>query len=217
MDRFIALARNFRNLAVELGGVWIKLGQFLSSRVDLIPPQIITELAGLQDDVPAAPELVINNFVSTTTQVNLLNDLGVNDVPVAVNDFYAVNQDVALNTSVSGLPGILDNDFDSDTPKPSLTASLVVASAGSLTLNSNGSYVYTPPVSFVGTDGFSYRVFDGTTFSNVATAIITACAPRQTGARVVALLPSVGGVPEVKTYFDLFDYNIRLLKTALNP
>jgi len=39
---------------------------------------------------------------------------------------------------------------------------------------------------------------------------------RQTGARVVTLLPSVGGVPEVKTYFDLFDYNIRLLKTALN-
>lgn len=55
MDRFTALARGFRNLAVELGGVWIKLGQFLSSRVDLIPPQIIAELAGLQDDVPAEP------------------------------------------------------------------------------------------------------------------------------------------------------------------
>jgi len=38
---------------------------------------------------------------------------------------------------------------------------------------------------------------------------------RQTGSRVVTLLPSVGGVPEVKTYFDLFDYNIRLLKAAL--
>ena len=39
---------------------------------------------------------------------------------------------------------------------------------------------------------------------------------RQAGAQVVTLLPSVGGVPDVKTYFDLFDYNIRLLKTALN-
>jgi len=38
---------------------------------------------------------------------------------------------------------------------------------------------------------------------------------RQTGAQVVTLLPSVGGVPEVKTYLDLFDYNIRLLQTAL--
>lgn len=55
MDRFIALARDFRNLAVALGGVWIKLGQFLSSRVDLLPPQIIAELSGLQDAVPAEP------------------------------------------------------------------------------------------------------------------------------------------------------------------
>jgi predicted unusual protein kinase regulating ubiquinone biosynthesis (AarF/ABC1/UbiB family) len=55
MDRFIQLARNFRALAVDLGGVWIKLGQFLSSRVDLLPPQIVEELAGLQDAVPAAP------------------------------------------------------------------------------------------------------------------------------------------------------------------
>jgi predicted unusual protein kinase regulating ubiquinone biosynthesis (AarF/ABC1/UbiB family) len=59
MDRFVALARDFRALAVDLGGVWIKLGQFLSSRVDLIPPQIIAELAGLQDAVPAAPANVM--------------------------------------------------------------------------------------------------------------------------------------------------------------
>ncbi len=34
---------------------------------------------------------------------------------------------------------------------------------------------------------------------------------RQTGAEVVVLLPSVGGVKEVKDYFQLFDYNINLL------
>ncbi|BCX05130.1 MAG: ABC transporter [Candidatus Roseilinea sp.] len=55
MDRFVKLAHDFRNLAVELGGVWIKLGQFLSSRVDLLPPQVIAELSGLQDAVPPAP------------------------------------------------------------------------------------------------------------------------------------------------------------------
>ena len=37
----------------------------------------------------------------------------------------------------------------------------------------------------------------------------------QSGAQVLVLLPSVGGVPEVTNYFQLFDYNIRLLKTAL--
>jgi len=52
MERFVKLARDFRRLALDLGGVWIKLGQFLSSRVDLIPPQIIVELQDLQDAVP---------------------------------------------------------------------------------------------------------------------------------------------------------------------
>jgi ABC-type Zn uptake system ZnuABC Zn-binding protein ZnuA len=37
----------------------------------------------------------------------------------------------------------------------------------------------------------------------------------QTGAQVVVLLPSVGGDPEVKDYFQLFDYNLRLLTAAL--
>jgi predicted unusual protein kinase regulating ubiquinone biosynthesis (AarF/ABC1/UbiB family) len=48
-------ARRYRALAVALGGVWIKVGQFLSSRVDVLPESITAELAGLQDDVPAEP------------------------------------------------------------------------------------------------------------------------------------------------------------------
>jgi predicted unusual protein kinase regulating ubiquinone biosynthesis (AarF/ABC1/UbiB family) len=59
MTRFVQLARDFRKLAVGLGGVWIKLGQFLSSRVDLLPQEIIVELQGLQDDVPAEPASVM--------------------------------------------------------------------------------------------------------------------------------------------------------------
>ncbi len=48
-------SRQFRRLSVRLGGVMIKLGQFVSARVDILPPEIIEELAGLQDEVPAAP------------------------------------------------------------------------------------------------------------------------------------------------------------------
>jgi predicted unusual protein kinase regulating ubiquinone biosynthesis (AarF/ABC1/UbiB family) len=51
--RFQRWARQFRELAVQLGGVMIKLGQFVSSRVDILPPEITRELAGLQDEVPA--------------------------------------------------------------------------------------------------------------------------------------------------------------------
>lgn len=44
--------QQFRLMAISLGGVMIKVGQFLSSRVDVLPVEIITELAGLQDEVP---------------------------------------------------------------------------------------------------------------------------------------------------------------------
>ncbi|SDL61221.1 ABC1 kinase family protein [Microbacterium azadirachtae] len=53
--RMRTLAQRFHVLAVELGGLMIKVGQFLSSRLDVLPPEITTELAGLQDEVPAVP------------------------------------------------------------------------------------------------------------------------------------------------------------------
>jgi len=54
-QRMLRLARRFRDLAVQLGGLMIKVGQFLSSRLDVLPPEITDELAGLQDEVPAVP------------------------------------------------------------------------------------------------------------------------------------------------------------------
>lgn len=55
VERWTRIARRYRSLAVEMGGVLIKLGQFLSVRVDLLPPEITRELSGLQDEVPAGP------------------------------------------------------------------------------------------------------------------------------------------------------------------
>lgn len=52
-DRYTAAARRFRGLAIQLGGVLIKVGQFLSARVDVLPEFITAELSGLQDEVPA--------------------------------------------------------------------------------------------------------------------------------------------------------------------
>jgi predicted unusual protein kinase regulating ubiquinone biosynthesis (AarF/ABC1/UbiB family) len=52
-ERYQRLARRYRVLAVDLGGVLIKLGQFLSVRVDVLPHAVTAELAGLQDEVPA--------------------------------------------------------------------------------------------------------------------------------------------------------------------
>jgi predicted unusual protein kinase regulating ubiquinone biosynthesis (AarF/ABC1/UbiB family) len=50
--RLKGVASQFRALAVRMGGVMIKVGQFLSSRLDVLPPEITAELAGLQDEVP---------------------------------------------------------------------------------------------------------------------------------------------------------------------
>ncbi|MFZ2965041.1 MAG: AarF/UbiB family protein [Rhodoglobus sp.] len=52
--RLQRLARRFHRLAVDLGGLMIKVGQFMSSRLDVLPPEITRELEGLQDEV--APE-----------------------------------------------------------------------------------------------------------------------------------------------------------------
>ena len=53
-DRLRSIASSFREMAIEMGGVWIKVGQFLSTRVDVLPPEFTNELAGLQDEVPPA-------------------------------------------------------------------------------------------------------------------------------------------------------------------
>jgi predicted unusual protein kinase regulating ubiquinone biosynthesis (AarF/ABC1/UbiB family) len=67
MQRWVRLARRFRYLALQLGGMQIKLGQFLSARADVVPEPVRRELAGLQDEVPAAPathvlEVIVNEL-----------------------------------------------------------------------------------------------------------------------------------------------------------
>lgn len=52
-SRYRSIAAHFRRLAVRMGGVMIKVGQFLSARLDVLPSEIIEELSGLQDEVPA--------------------------------------------------------------------------------------------------------------------------------------------------------------------
>src|SRR3954464_16056969 len=48
-------ARTFREALEELGTTYIKLGQLLSSRPDLLPDQYIEELSHLVDDAPPVP------------------------------------------------------------------------------------------------------------------------------------------------------------------
>lgn len=54
-DRLRDIATHFRALAIDMGGLMIKVGQFLSTRVDVLPQEITRVLANLQDEVQ--PEL----------------------------------------------------------------------------------------------------------------------------------------------------------------
>src|SRR5665213_2686133 len=107
-----------------------------------------------------------------TTNGNLatvtINITPVYDAPVANNDTYTTPEDVPL--IIPG-PGVLANDVDVD--GNSLTAFLVSnGSHGSVNLNADGSFSYTPGTNYNGSDSFTYVVADGQTIGNIATVTI---------------------------------------------
>ncbi|HVE72391.1 MAG TPA: cadherin-like domain-containing protein [Thermoanaerobaculia bacterium] len=102
---------------------------------------------------------------SATVYVTVSN---VNDPPVATADGYAMSQDTVLNIPA---PGVLGNDSDID--GDSLTATLVTnVSNGTLALNANGSFTYTPNPGYAGIDSFTYTAHDASSGSNAATVTI---------------------------------------------
>src|SRR5665213_1077179 len=107
-----------------------------------------------------------------TTNGNLatvtINITPVNDPPVANNDSYTTPEDVPLIVPTAG---ILANDTDVEGDP--LTAFLVSnGSHGSVNLNADGSFSYTPSTNYNGTDSFTYLVADGQTIGNIATVTI---------------------------------------------
>ena len=97
----------------------------------------------------------------------------VNNAPVAVADSYSTPQDTAL---VQAAPGVLSNDTDADSNP--LTAVLNAnVTHGTLALNPNGGFTYTPTAGYSGPDSFTYHANDGTANSNIVTVSLTVSAP----------------------------------------
>ena len=89
-------------------------------------------------------------------------------IPSAQNDFFSTQQGVPLSVPA---PGVLTNDT-SNSGNP-LTASLLSGPmGGTLNLNSDGSFTYTPTNNFAGIDDFIYQASDGQTNSNPAMVLI---------------------------------------------
>ena len=92
----------------------------------------------------------------------------VNDAPEGNEDGFKVAPNTTLTTEAA--TSILRNDTDID--GDNLTAVLATdVSNGTLDLNADGSFTYTPDVDFTGTDSFTYFVNDGTTNSAEAVTV----------------------------------------------
>lgn len=113
------------------------------------------------------------------------------NVPTANDDGYTTAEDTPLLVSA---PGVLGNDTDPNSDP--LTATLASgATHGTLTLNGDGSFVYTPTMDYNGSDSFGYRATDGTYSSNLATVVITVTAEEDA--------PSFGSTPVMTATEDV--------------
>ncbi len=112
---------------------------------------------------------------TATVTIEVDGGSGGNAEPTAQDDEYSTEQDVPLTVSA---PGVLSNDSDGD--GDDLTVSEfdgTSAEGGTVEMNADGSFTYTPPAGFTGTDSFTYTVSDGNGGTDIATVTVTVTAP----------------------------------------
>ena len=89
--------------------------------------------------------------------------------PLVLNPIYSTKENTALTVPK---PGVLTNDFD--VYGTNLTAALISGPTnGTLNLNTNGGFTYTPATNFTGTDGFTFQANDKLNHLGTGTASIT--------------------------------------------
>jgi VCBS repeat-containing protein len=118
---------------------------------------------------PSNYETVRQAFLTAASQA-------VNTAPSAVDDGYSVNEGDVL--TVESTSGILANDSDAD-GDPLTAQQVAQPQNGTLTLNADGSFTYSPDAGFVGIDSFSYMARDGAATSGAATVTIEVTAAEQ--------------------------------------
>ncbi|MBM1106429.1 tandem-95 repeat protein [Aurantibacter crassamenti] len=110
-----------------------------------------------------------DSFTYDVTDINSLTEtatvtITVNPIADAVDDTFSTDEDTVLNEFVS----------TSDTHTTATTYVLNTdASNGTVTLNSDGTFTYTPNADFNGTDSFTYDVTDINADTETATVTIT--------------------------------------------
>jgi ubiquinone biosynthesis protein len=119
-DGTSARGQHLRELLDELGPTFVKFGQLLSTRPDIVPPDIIAELRGLQDDVRPFPfeqaERVIEEDLGNTIERLFLD---FDPIPVAAASIGQVHRAtlpngkrVAVKVQRPGAPQKIDADLN---------------------------------------------------------------------------------------------------------
>ena len=125
------------------------------------------------DNVYEVVVLVSDGNGGTDTQAISVTVTDANDAPVAVNDSYIAVEGIPF-TAELGLNDLLLNDTDADGDAFTVNTTPVSGPAnGSLVLNADGTFTYTPNNNFNGTDSFVYEVSDGNGGTAQATVTIT--------------------------------------------
>jgi len=116
---------------------------------------------------------------------------------VAQNDSYTITANTVYTVAA---PGVLVNDSG---PGGTLTAVLVApATSGTVVLNSDGSFTYTPVTGFSGVANFQYRAVQGSSQSNIATVTLNiSTGIISTSTPIITLTPVPTTTP---TYIPLF-------------
>ena len=109
-------------------------------------------------------------IIDSTSQINITFA----DAPIANDKNYTTYFETALNGNV-----ITDSPADSDPNGDPLTVSSYTnPSNGSVTINNDGSFTYTPNANYSGSDSFDYIITDGTFPSVAATVTIDVLEPQ---------------------------------------
>ncbi|MGI0004094.1 MAG: ABC1 kinase family protein, partial [Candidatus Nitrosotenuis sp.] len=105
------------NTFVSLGPVYIKLGQWLSSRADILPQPYMEELSKLQDDVPAAPFEQVRPIIEKELGPLDKAFASINTNPISgasLGQVYLAKiqeQDVIIKVKRPGIENIIDEDI----------------------------------------------------------------------------------------------------------
>jgi predicted unusual protein kinase regulating ubiquinone biosynthesis (AarF/ABC1/UbiB family) len=152
-------ATQIRRLLTKLGPAYIKIGQALSTRPDLVPPQFLEELAQLQDNIPAFSNEIAYQFIE--------EELGdrpeaiyaeISDLPIAAASLGQVykgklwsGEDVAIKVQ---RPGLAD----------SIALDLHVVRTLAIWAQTNFKQIRSNLVSIV--DEFAERIFEEMDYEN---------------------------------------------------